>query len=374
MANISNEYDYLIHLVRCGIHGLQPQEPPKGLVFELVFEYGKFHQVANIAFYSLEKLKNKPSPDLYQKWQAYRDQALMCDIVQSYAAQELRDGMQSRGIRYMEVQGTKLKPLYPQSDFRTMSDIDFIIDGENIPKVRELMEGLGYDCESVYKVEMNGSRHPSTYVEIHTEYFLEDFDFRRVMHSPFEDMDEQGQCRRNAFYLYNLLHIAKHYFYSGCGIRRVLDVYFLNQKYPECIHDPYVQQGLESAGMLDFVEEFTRLSEAWFGYEKQEFPRSAMATYIFNAGIHGSYYNRQQLYVEERMEHTGPFAGQRYYIGRLLGNRRELLLRYPVLRKCWLLYPFCWLHRVFSALSPQRFKSIRREIQIVKKMEKSDAE
>lgn len=374
MPNISNEYDYLIHLVRCGIHDLQPQEPPQGLKLEWVFEYGKFHQVANIAFYSLEKLKNKPNPELYSKWQAYRDQALMCDITQSYAAQELRDGMQARGIRFMEVQGTKLKPLYPQSDFRTMSDIDFIIDEENIPKARELMESLGYRCETVYKVEMNGSRHPNTYVEMHTEYFLGDFEYRRVMQSPFEDADEQGQCRLNAFYLYNLLHIAKHYFYSGCGIRRVLDVYFLNQKYPDCIRDPYVKKGLKSAGIAEFAEELAGLAEDWFGYEEREFPRSAMVKYIFNSGIHGSSYNRQQYHVGERLEHTGPFAGQRYYIRRLFGNRRDLLLRYPVLKKYWILYPFCWLHRVFSVLNPQRFKSVRREVQIVKKMVKGDTE
>lgn len=373
MAKILSEYDYLIHLVRCGIHDLQPQEPPKGIKLEWVFEYGKFHQVANIAFYSLEKLKNKPDPDLYNQWQAYRDQALMGDITQSYAAQELRDELQKNGIRYLEVQGTKIKPLYPQSDFRTMSDIDFIIDGENIPKAQELMEDLGYECETVFQVEMNGSRLPNTYVEMHTEYFLEDCEYRQLMHSPFEDLDDEGQCRLNAFYLYNLLHIAKHYFYSGCGIRRVLDVYFLNRKYPQCIRDEYVQKGLESAGISDFVREFSDLAEIWFGNEEQEFPRTEMAFYIFNSGIHGSTYNRQQYHVEERLQRTGPITTGGYYLRRLFGTGEDLQLRYPVLQKNKVLYPFCWLHRAFSILSPKKLKRIRQEMQIVKKINKGDA-
>ena len=369
MQKIQNEFDYLIHLVRCTIHSLQPQELPKGLKFDRVFEYGKLHQVANIAFYSLERVKNKPSPVLYNQWQAYRDQAIVCDITQSYAAQEIRDALQEQSIRWLEVQGTRLKHLYPQPDFRTMSDIDFIIDQENIPKARDLLEDLGYECETVHRVELNANRPPNAYIEMHTEYFLGDHKYRHIMNSPFAAVDDQGQCLPNAFYLYNILHIAKHYFFCGCGIRRVLDVYYLNQKYAQCTKDPEVRKALEQAELTQFAAEFGRLAEAWFGTEEQDFPRSKMVSFIVNAGAHGSKYNEQQKILEKTFRDTGRFAGMKYYLGRFFGTREDFQTRYPVLKKYKILYPFCWLHRTFSVLRPKRLKEVRQEMQIVKKME-----
>lgn len=51
------EFDYLIHLVRCAIHDLQPKELPPGMDFNVLYECDAFHHVANIAFDSLNKLE-----------------------------------------------------------------------------------------------------------------------------------------------------------------------------------------------------------------------------------------------------------------------------------------------------------------------------
>ena len=116
------------------------------------------------------------------------------------------------------------------------------------------------------------------------------------------------------------------------------------------------------------------MAEIWFGCEEREFPRNKMVTYILNAGIHGSVYNRQRHFVEEHLQTSGPFAGLKYCMARLFGNRKDLVLRYPVLQKHKILYPFCWFHRVFSTLRGKQWKHLRQEMQIVKHMEKGDAE
>ena len=90
MQRFLDECDYLIHLVRCTIHDLQPMELPDGMDFEYVYEWGVFHHIANIAFYSVEKLIQKPEEALYLKWQTCRDQAIIRDITQNFVAQEIR--------------------------------------------------------------------------------------------------------------------------------------------------------------------------------------------------------------------------------------------------------------------------------------------
>ena len=57
MRKFQDEFDYLIHLVRCAVHGEAPQELPEGFDFQRVYECGEYHHIANIAFYSVEKLQ-----------------------------------------------------------------------------------------------------------------------------------------------------------------------------------------------------------------------------------------------------------------------------------------------------------------------------
>ena len=57
MQQFANEYEYLVHLLQCAISDEQPVEKPAELSFEKVFEYGRTHEVANIAYVSLLKLK-----------------------------------------------------------------------------------------------------------------------------------------------------------------------------------------------------------------------------------------------------------------------------------------------------------------------------
>lgn len=372
MRTFLDECDYLIHLVRCGIHGLQPQELPDGLDFEQVYQWGVYHHVANIAFYSVERLERKPDPKLYQTWQRCRDQAVVREINQSYAAQELREAMQNAGVRWLEVQGTGIKPLYPQPDFRTMSDLDFIIDPESIPKVKEILEALGYEYEDVYGAEVDAHRSPNINVEMHTEYFLQDCQYRPVMHSPFDSVDDQGQCRIDAFYLYNILHTAKHYFSSGCGIRRVLDAYYLDEVYGQSIDKAYVQGVLEQAEAADFAGEFLSLARAWFGKEERDIPRSRMEIYIWNSGLHGSGFNAQKNSLEKTVDTTAPFGKLKYLLRRLLGNREDLRTRYPVLERHKVLYPICWLRRVFSALKPGQIQYTKREVRAVRSLEAAE--
>ena len=50
MRKFQDEFDYLIHLVRCAVHGEAPQELPEGFDFQRVYECGEYHHIANIAF------------------------------------------------------------------------------------------------------------------------------------------------------------------------------------------------------------------------------------------------------------------------------------------------------------------------------------
>ena len=352
-----DEWEYLIHLIRCAIHDKPAQELPEGLDFGKVFQCAAFHHVANIAFYSVEKLENKPQEALYAKWKDRRDKAVVRSITQNFAAQEIRSAFQAEGIRWLEVQGTKIKPLYPRAEWRTMSDIDFIVDFENLTKAGQVLEQLGYQWKMAHEgTEVAAHRPPNINIELHSSYFPANSDYHGLL-KPFDSTDE-------TFYAYNILHIAKHYYYGGCGIRRVLDAYYLNRHYGQ----ETAQDLLGRANATEFATELGALAESWFG-EEDTFPQTEMAQYILYSGLHGHGINEVANLVKKDMQ-IGRFSKLKYLFGRIFCGKEVLRLNYPILERYWILYPVCWIHRVLRAMSSKRRKRIRYEVEAVKNTKK----
>lgn len=372
METFLKECIYLIHLVRCAIHDLQPRELPEGMSFELVYECGVYHHVANIAFYSVEKLNVKPDPELYHKWQDCRDMTIVRDINQSFAADEIRDSFQNAGIRWVEVQGTRIKPLYPSPEWRTMSDIDFIVDLDNLPQAAKILDRLGYRYWDVDHAAVHGHRPPNINVEIHSDYFEATSDYANVMRSPFASLDENGQCEQNVFYLYNILHIAKHYFRGGCGIRRVLDAYYLDKHYGCALDHNYIHNSLRLAGAEEFYTALVTLAREWFGADERDCSQCEMAGYILNSGLHGNRSNEIKNRLDQTFDNAASFAKLRFLMMRFLGGGGTLKRKYPVLERHKILYPFCWLHRGFCALKPKKIRRIRNEIRAVLNTEETE--
>lgn len=354
MCEFLDECDYLIHLVRCAIHDQQPRELPENFDFDRVYRFGVHHQVANIAFGSVEKLVYKPPEELYAKWEACRNRATILHINQNHAAQEIRTGFQTANIPLVEVQGTKIKPLYPHPEYRTMSDLDFIVEPRNLSRAKEVLLDLGYRCEEVADVEVNGFRPPNIHIELHTDYFPKDSEYAGVMEDPFA---ARGV---DALYVYNMLHIAKHYFWKGCGVRRVLDAYFLNLRYGDLLDQKYVRSVFKKADLCDFVAELSELADRWFGQEQCAPQRSDMAVYILNSGLHGTAENRLDNQLKKAGNHK-----LKYFLRRICGTKATLYYAYPVLKRHKLLYPFCWLHRALRALHPGKLKRLRKEVEAV---------
>lgn len=362
MCDFLDEFDYLIHLIKSAIHNEQPREIPDGLRFDMVYRYGVYHHVANIAFYSVVKLEKKPDLELYREWEECCNRAVVRDFTQSFARDEIVAEFEQADIRYLEPQGTHIKKLYPQPEYRTMSDLDFMIDPENLSKARDVLEHLGYECKEMNDVDVNGFRPPNINVEVHTSYFPRNSEFYDVMRLPFSTVEETGEYNVNELYIYNLLHIAKHYNAGGFGIRRVLDVYYLNLHYGKILDWQYVVSVFKSAKVENFVKELTSLASQWFADGEGNAERSELAVFVLGSGLHGTWRNFLSRQLKASHHEDGSFFKVKYFFRRLIGTKENMYITYPVLKRWKVLYPFCWIHRVFSVIKPSKRKRISLEL------------
>ena len=294
---IRYDFEYLIHLIYCAINNIQPEEKPEEISFSDVFELGKAHEVANIAFLSVDKLLNKPDGELYNDWQVFYYHSVQRCARQQVEYNNLTKLLTDNKIRWTEAQGTITKNYYPFPEWRMMSDIDFIVDVENLDKIRSLFENT--NCTfSEHDNELNVYPEKGTGLEFHTEFFTEFYkgSFERysgAINHPFEKSSPSPENEYRYvlddthYYLYSLLHTIKHFEYAGCGIRRIVDLHFLNRAFPEIAKSEYINGILEKYGFTELADKLFQLEDYWFYGKTPTVDLSETIYDIIVSGNHG---------------------------------------------------------------------------------------
>lgn len=340
------ENEYLIGLLRAILHGMQAQELPEECSFEKVFALAERHSVAGMAYYAAEALKSPPTGNISAAWRQVRDKALVKDITQQAELEEISAAFTAGGIRHLPLKGCIIKHLYPQTDMRTMSDIDMLIDPENSAKARDIMKSLGYSCE-----DFSHDHHdvyfkpPVMNVEVHRELFGEEGqEFVSAFSDPWSMCGNVGglryEFRADEFFAYILAHALKHLDERGTGIRTVMDVWV-------CLHsDMNINCGralaiLEPSGKSDRARLLIELSEVWFGERPHTEQTLELEHYILGSGTYGTIENM----ISNKMERSGK---KTYFLRLLFPTFEHMKRQYPVLKKAPVLLPLCWFVRLVT--------------------------
>lgn len=337
--------DYLLALLRSVLNNEKPPELPEGISFEEVFRVAKAHSVANTAFYAVERLEKKPAETLMSEWEQLRDMAVVKDINQLTELELISGVLSEKNIRHIPLKGSVLKELYPQSDMRTMADIDMLVDETNAADVRDIMRGLGYECEHFgYDIHDIYYKKPIMNVEIHRALFGEEGrQFGEVFASPFSLCERSDDMRAvfsdDYFLAYVIAHALKHYEEGGTGIRSFMDIAVYLRAKP--VNTERVCEILEPSGCAETARDFIRLSRIWFEGEKGGEKYVKMAEYVLSGGTYGTIQNSVGNKVKS--------GGRAKYLFRLVfPTFWHMKQHYPILKKAPVLLPFCWLVRLVT--------------------------
>lgn len=354
-----DDFRYLIHLLKCAINECQPDEKPEGVSFENVFDCAMKHDVANLAFYAVEKLNIKPENKLFERWREVRDLAVMRDINQSFAYDELIAELQKSGLRTLEIQGTVVKKYYPQPDMRTMSDIDFVADLENLKKIQPILEKLGYECDC-HLEEIDAYRKPNINLEFHSKVFV-----KEPFTECYADAFDKAECRNgtayfygdNDFYVYNMFHLLKHLFYaSGCGVRRFCDIYVLNKALKNSLDREYIHVMYEKYGVADKAQAVEELADALFGDGELTDDLQAMCDELMDSAVHGTAEGQVRISLNNIRQDCKRFVKLRYWLQRVFPPYEYMAWIYPQIDGNKALLPIFHLRRIFRIAFKERYK------------------
>ena len=359
-----NNIGYLIKLCAAAVKETQPPEPTEEIVFEDIFKACKKHDIANTVFYAVEKLNNKPSPELYKKWQNERNMGVHRHMVQSMEASALREAFNENGIDFMPVKGFPVCALYPEPDYRYMGDLDYLLREKDIEKAGVIVKSMGYMPDIVDRFHHDEYKKPPLMVlELHHsmlsassgalfyEYYKGFFDKGKNVGGHEYKMSDED------FYIFLLVHLKKHYDEAGTGIRSFLDMYLVNKKMLPNLNREYVDAELQKLELTEFSEFVKEIADKWFEREDVE-SFSDEEIYIITSGVYGldvhKYYNRRQGKSKAK-----------YLRERIFPSVNWMRETYPVLKKHPWALPFTYIHRAVVKSYRNR-KDIRKEIRVKK--------
>lgn len=356
-----NDAEILLELLKSELSGEVFGAALDEQTAERVLSLAERHSVAGMAVYALERAGIPVS----QRRRQDRDKAIVKDMTQLAELDSVVGALCESGIRCLPLKGSVIKLLYPQSDMRTMSDIDILIDPQNAEKSRKIMEKLGYECRHFgYDIHDIYYKEPVMNVEIHRALFGEEGqEFLTAFADPWKYCESADGLRcafaPDAFFAYVLAHGIKHLEEGGTGIRTIMDLWVCLSS-DMGINAEKSLEMLHPSGKADTARGLLELSKAWFGDSPRTEEISKLERYVLGSGTYGTMANSAANGIEKR--------GRLGYALRLIfPTYAHMRQHYPVLKKAPVLLPGCWLVRLVTKPFINRKQNAEKLRMIMKK-------
>ncbi len=363
--------EYTIELIRSEVNGEPVPEKPEEFGFNEVYEFSHKHKLENICYEAVKKLNNKPDENLMKQWRAQCAYNTSQMVNQEFEKQKIESSFSAEGIYYLPMKGWFLRSMYPQEDFRFMSDLDILVDKKSFDKASLIMQELGYNkANRHYGVDESFIKSPYLNVELKYDMISPEFKlwydyYQRIWKIAWKESEYKYILEKNDYYIYMVVNLAKDYYRKGTGVRSILDFYVFLEKSGCELNRNYIKEELNKLALEDFCEDIEKLSYKWFGkreYVINDNEKSDMEDKILHDGIYGSLENL----VGNRLQEVS--GGDKadlinritYLRKRAFPDLATMKYKYRVLEKYPVFLPFSWIYRL-----GENFKRAVMEIIII---------
>lgn len=367
---MKQEVHYLLEIVKYILNHKSGELaiPAKDMDWGLLVKLAQSHSILNLVHYGVECLPPEFKPDEETCKRLY--QGSINAIVRSYnqieGTAELFQAFEQEGIYAIAVKGICTKQHYPQSDMRTMGDVDILYQPQQNDKVKKVMLDLGYEQSMEGRKHDIYSRRPYMAIEMHRELVAADSVYNSYYETVWNRVQPKENCKnihelnREDEYIYTLVHLVEHFKNGGIGIRFIMDVYVYNHL--DVMNWDYIEMELRKLSLWEFYVNISQLAEEWFGIggksngENNEFLEK-LSTYIITNGTFGTQKNAAAVSVAKN--------GRTQFLWKaVFPNLKNMKSMFPWLEKWPILLLYAWLLRgVRSITSKKRRKNIKYQVE-----------
>lgn len=366
----SSTRQYLIQLVKSAVSDSAPDNPPRDIDWEDLFDYARIHRIIHLVYWGLNKLPFSVVSKIPQ-WNTYImafKMQVVDDANRTNETSLIHSVLAANEIPHMFLKGSVTRYMYPDTSLRIMRDIDVLYGGVSDKQLIKLMEDSGYSfTDSSYKEIVMSKPDINIKVEFQKQLIDSGYeDWNNYLNKVWKKSKESSDCsyimNHQMFLLYHIIHMAKHFINGGIGINHIIDLWLIKNNYTD-INRKKLYRRLKKLGLFDFYKYFSLLAYKWF--ENRELSKEANGTvnilenYIFASGAFG---NTKQQAVNEMVLHgaTKSTIRSKVFPGKhkLANYYGNAVIKYPLLR------PWFWIRLNFERVFINR-GSVSRGINTV---------
>ena len=329
---------------------------PSGEEWQLMFAMADIQAVAGIAFLALERLASqgqKPPTDILLEWIGISEQIKHENQLVNKRCKDIEGILSSNGFKCCVLKGQGTALYYQNSQYRQSGDIDVWVKGDR-EEILNFARKNGYHIGHIDIKHSDIDFFEDVPVEVHfiPSWMFSPFKNKRLQKFFTEQADNQfrnkdveaGFTHTTIEFdlVYSLVHIYRHVFEEGVGLRQLLDYYHI------LIHSDLQQREdalivLKSLGMSSFVGGVMYVLQKCFMLdtdlvlcEVNEQHGEFLLSEILISGNFGHYDTRYGFHGKEERFRNG-----------LIAMKRDMryLCYYPsevMWMPFWKLWHWCW--------------------------------
>lgn len=297
---------------------------------------------------------------------SWKSSSVMLSAVQ-LARSEAFFGVYSRlcqsGLHPVILKGEAIRALYPDHYARSSVDEDLYIAPDEYQPLAESLASLGFEL-----VDGDGSdkhwvnKKLSLYLEIHTSLFPDDDIYcgwnEAVDPSPYKTVINKKELftlSREDGFVFLILHTAKHFVYSGFGIRHLADIALYLNHYQNGMDFDSVKSKLCKARAAEFADDIIALINEIFCInspfilQKAKVNSTLMAD-ILDSGTLGAGSEERRLSASVTSSRFKNKSALSFLKQVLFPSAKRLKEKYPFAKKYPFLLPAAWFLRILGYL------------------------
>lgn len=256
-----NSKQYFIELISAYINDRTPVSSENfNIDWNEIVYLAKIHSVQIPVFMSVDKLEKKPT--VYNELKSQFLIAVNISAKQEYWMEEVIKKLTDNDIDHILFKGYVLRNYYPNKEARSFGDIDFLIKEEDREKSDKALKELGFEYdEDEYCKEVWTYHKDVLSLEVHTDIIYEklfsDVDyigyFRKKLKNKVLISKNTYELRAEDHFVYLMVHLAKHFYNYGVGIRMIMDIAVMKKYFKNNLDYEYINKELKDIGLGKFA-------------------------------------------------------------------------------------------------------------------------
>ncbi len=315
--------------------------------FAELFAFAKKHKLENLLYKPL--VSNHLAENELKMLEKAYDFSVFLYATQDYYLELIRDEFEKRKIKYMLLKGSVLRNLYPSPAMRQSADIDILIDQTRAKEIKMIMEELGFETELFGTDQDVYTLNQLVNIEMHRSLLPEHSKWYSATQEIVERAVNIDECSLKMtdedFYLFHIVHMAKHMVEGGTGLRSMLDTWVYLKENEKRMNADILAERFNKAGLTTFEKNIRALCESLFEEKERSELSNALLEYVASSGWNGTLKNKKASQASPQVK------GNRltYWLRYVFMSPQKLSKTFKVLNKHPYLVGFVWIYRLFMA-------------------------